>query len=417
MTNCRICNAHFDLFMDFGKMPRGNGFLTEKEFTAEYFYPLQAAFCPECFMVQIVEQPPREMMFHGLYPFSSASSESMKLHFHRLSEIVLRDYLSKERPFVVEIGSNDGTLLSSFLDRGVRLLGLEPAKNACDMAFAKGVKSLNVFFDERVAAAIFQAEGACDVILATNVMCHLANIHSVLDGVRLLLKPNGVFIFEDPYLGDVLAKVSFDQIYDEHVFIFSVVSAAYMLALHGLEIFDLEPIGTHGGSMRYYVGRRGERKISQRFREYYESEHRQKFHLTATYDLFRTRAESLRGSLLLLLRDLKQKGHRIIGYGATSKSATLLNYCGIGPDLIDFICDSTPLKQGKFSPGLHIPIVPPEKFQEARGEYALLFAWNHAREVFRKEANFVEEGGQWIVYVPHVEVINRENIFKHALQE
>lgn len=417
MAVCRVCNAQVDVFMDFGKMPKGNGFLSQDQFPQELFYSMKAAFCPECFLVQLVERPVKEAMFHSGYPFFTGSSEGMQRHFCALAEKVTREFLPSARPFVIEIGSNDGTLLGYFKEKGIRHLGLEPAQNACDMAFARGIRSLNVFFDDNVAASIYREDGPCDLILAANVMCHIADIHPVLEGVRMLLRDGGVFVFEDPYLGDMLDKVAFDQIYDEHVFMFSVVAATYMLAIHGLEIFDVEPLSTHGGSMRYYVAKRGEKKISARFREFYEKEHRAKFHLTSTYEMFKIRSESVRGSLLLMLRDLKQRGKRVMGYGATSKSTTVLNYCGIGTDLIESICDSTPLKQGKYSPGVHIPIVAPEHFAKTKPDAAVLFAWNHAREVLNKEAAYAAQGGEWVVYVPGVQILNRENIQAYELQK
>jgi methylation protein EvaC len=212
-------------------------------------------------------------------------------------------------------------------------------------------------------------------------------------------------MFEDPYLGDVIEKTSYDQIYDEHVFLFSVSSIQYLFDKHGMEVIDVEPQKTHGGSMRYVIAHKGKRPVSAQVTKQLDKERALGLHNPSTYDAFRRNCEHSRDSLKELLGKIKKQGKRVVGYAATSKSTTILNYCGIGPDLIEFISDTTPIKQGKFSPGMHIPVKPYEKFMEKYPDYALLFGWNHAEEIMAKEKKFIQSGGKWIVFVPRVEVL------------
>ena len=235
-------------------------------------------------------------------------------------------------------------------------------------------------------------------------MCHIPDLRDVAKGVDTLLKDDGVFIFEDPYLGDVLEKTSYDQIYDEHVFLFSALSVSNIFRSHELELIDAIPQWTHGGSMRYVLGRTGRHDVSPAVGALLERERNQGLQLPATYDRFRENCERSRGALRSILEDVKGAGKRVVGYGATSKSTTVINYCGLGPDQIEFISDTTPIKQGKLSPGAHIPIRPYGDFQSDYPDFALLFAWNHEREIMAKEQEFMAQGGKWIVFVPQPEI-------------
>ena len=212
-------------------------------------------------------------------------------------------------------------------------------------------------------------------------------------------------MFEDPYLGDVIEKTAYDQIYDEHVFLFSAHSIQYLFRLHGMELIDVQHQKTHGGSMRYVLAHAGAYPATQAVTQLLEKEQAIGLHRLSTFESFRRNVEQSRSNLVSLLRDLKARGKRIAGYGATSKSTTILNYCGIGPDLVEYISDTTPIKQGKFTPGMHIPVKPHDAFEADRPDYAVLFAWNHADEIMAKEKAFVEAGGRWIVHVPKVTVL------------
>jgi methylation protein EvaC len=404
-TRCRVCDSSIEAFMSFGRMPIANGFLTAEQVADEYFFELAPAFCNKCGMFQLVEQPQPDKMFHDQYAFYSSTSRYMQIHFNAFAKAVMQDILSGHRdPFVVELGSNDGIMLRHFHDRGIRHLGVEPSVNVADVARGSGIRTISAFFNLKLAEDIVAEHGHADAILAANVMCHIPDLRGIAAGVQRLLKADGVLIFEDPYLGDMIAKTSYDQIYDEHVFIFSATSIKRAFAPQGLELVDVAPQTTHGGSMRYTLAPKGSRPASPRVQAQLEQERSQGLDKAETYLRFRQNCEVSRASLMQTLGGFRVQGRRVVGYGATSKSTTVTNYCGITPEHIEFISDTTPIKQGKLSPGAHIPVRAYEEFMRRYPDYALLFAWNHAAEIRDKEKAFIAAGGKWIVYVPEVKV-------------
>lgn len=405
MIHCLICKTLIEPFISFGKMPIANGFLIPKQYPEEYFFELKVAFCRHCKMVQLAELVDERKMFHENYAFFSSTSVRMGEHFQCFAQGVIKDYLAPSDPFVVEIGSNDGIMLQHFAHAGVRHLGIEPSANVAEVARGKGIRTISEFFNEDLASRIVAEHGQADAFLGANVMCHIPYLHSVAAGIRTLLKPRGVLVFEDPYLGDIVQKTSYDQIYDEHAFYFSVASISHLFGQHGLEVIDVQPQNVHGGSMRYVIAHKGARPVSAAVNVQRAKEEALGLHRPETYDGLRRNIERSRDELMSLLRGLKQQGRRVVGYGATSKSTTVTNYCGITPDLVEFISDTTPIKQGKFSPGTHIPVRSYDEFVRNYPDYALLFAWNHGAEIREKETPFTDAGGKWIMYVPKVEII------------
>jgi SAM-dependent methyltransferase len=405
-NRCKISREPLIELVDFGFQPLGNGFLLPEEFRQEYFFRMAIGFSEISMMFQLVEQPAPEKMFHDQYAFYSSTSSYMALHFKEFADQVMQsDYLTTSDPFVLELGCNDGIMLKHFAEKDIRHLGIEPSLNVAKEANKHGVRTLSEFFNEQLAEKIYEEHGKADAVLAANVMCHIPDLVGVIKGVRKILKPTGVVIFEDPYLGDVVSKTSYDQIYDEHVFLFSALSVKYLFELEGMELIDVLPQTTHGGSMRYVLAQHGAYPVKNSVRALIEKEKKQGLDRVATYKRFRDSVEESKERLVKLLKQLKSQGKSVAGYGATSKSTTILNYCGIGSDLIQYICDTTPIKQGKFTPGTHIPVVPHETFRSNPPDYAVLFAWNHADEIMAKEKDFVSRGGKWIVYVPEVRVI------------
>lgn len=405
MKSCLVCNSTIEPFMSFGKMPIANGFLTSDQVRDEYFFDLQVGFCDRCTMVQLTEHVDREKMFHDEYAFFSSTSTRMAAHFGEFAASVRQDYLRLPDPFVVEIGSNDGIMLQNFAQANIRHLGIEPSANVAAVARSKGINTICEFFDEQLARRIVAEYGQADAFLGANVMCHLPYLHSVAAGIKILLKPSGVLVFEDPYIGDIVEKTSYDQIYDEHASYFSVASISNLFEQHDLEVVDVIPQNVHGGSMRYVIAHKGARNPSAAVAAQRAKETEMGLGEATTYEKLRRNIERSRDDLMNLLRDLKSQGKRVVGYGATSKSTTVTNYCGITPDLIEFISDTTPIKQGKLSPGAHIPVRPYQEFVDDYPDYALLFAWNHGEEIIEKESAFQQAGGKWIVYVPEVKVL------------
>ena len=405
MKQCMSCRSPIDPFISFGKMPIANNFLLPGQFDDEYFFELQVGFCANCRMVQLMELVDREKMFHDHYAFYSSTSARMALHFEDFADTVCQNYLKATDPFAVEIGSNDGIMLRHFAKRGIRHLGVEPSSNVAEVAINKGMNVVTEFFDADLAKRIVREYGQADAILGANVMCHIPYLRSIVQGIKILLKPEGLMIFEDPYLADIIQKTSYDQIYDEHAFYFSLCSVSYLFDLYGLELIKVEPQDVHGGSMRYFIGHKNAHKIASSVQKHLAKEKEMGLYQPDTYETLRKNIEGSREDLVGLLKDLRRRNKRVVGYGATSKSTTILNYCGITSELIEFISDTTPIKQGRFSPGVHIPIGAYQRFEKDYPDYALLFAWNHSKEIMAKEKRFRSLGGRWIVYVPKVEVL------------
>lgn len=404
MSSCRICSAPLTSILDFGRMPLADAFVAIDGFASEHFYHLEAALCERCGMVQLAHDVARERMFHADYAFFSSTSKRMVDHFQGFARWLIKK-LDRSSAFVVEVGSNDGSMLEEFARAGVRHLGVDPAANVVRAARERGLQALCAFFEEETASKIAAEHGPADAIVATNCMCHIPYADSVLEGVRKLLRPDGLFVFEDPYLPAILDGRAFDQFYDEHTFYFSVTSVANMVSAHGFDLVAALPQPVHGGSMRYVVSPRGAWPRDASVDAAIDRERERGLTGTAAFSALRSHAEHVRIALPRLLGELRASGKTLVGYAATAKSATVLNYARISSDLLPLICDTTPTKHGRYTPGTHIPVRPYEEFVANPPDYALLFAWNHAAEILEKERAFRAGGGHFIVYVPELRVI------------
>ena len=405
--SCRVCGDSIAAFMTFGRMPIANGFLAPGDVGSEFLYDLAPAFCAGCAAFQLLEQPPASRMFHDRYAFYSGSSRHMAEHFRMLAaDVTARVRAIDPDPLVVEIGCNDGTMLRHFQGAGLRSVGVDPSTNVTEVARAQGLDTLTAFFSRELAVEIRDRSGPAAAIVAANVICHIADVHDVADGVRELLAADGLFVFEDPYLGEMIARTAYDQIYDEHVFMWCATSVTRALAPHGLELIDVLPQSTHGGSMRYVCAHAGRYPVSASVEALRTSEARKGLTAPDTYERFRLACEASRQEFRELLIGLREHGKFIAGYGATSKSTTVLNFCGIDRSLISYIADTTPIKHHTLSPGTHIPVKPREVFAANPPDYAVLFAWNHAPEIFAKEHAFSAAGGKWITFVPALAILD-----------
>ncbi|QMU71073.1 class I SAM-dependent methyltransferase [Streptacidiphilus sp. P02-A3a] len=402
---CRVCDGALRARVDFGSQALANALVVPGETAEEYLFPLALAMCGDCSLVQLVQEVPRGLMFRDDYPFYTSGSRFMVEHFQHVARRFLERELAAPDAFVVEIGSNDGVLLDVVRAAGVRHLGVDPSRRVCAVAEAKGVRVRNDFFEKASAVDVAAAEGQADVIFSANTFSHIPYLDSVFEGITALLKPDGVFVFEDPYLGDVMERTSFDQIYDEHFYFFTALSARAMARRYGFELVDVEHLDVHGGEVRFTLTFAGQREPSPAVAEMIAAERAAGLDRPDTLLGFEQRMRRTRAQLLALLRDLRAQGKTVMAYGATGKSTTVANYCGIGPDLVSCVVDNTPAKQGRLTPGTHIPIRSTSTFRAHYPDYALLFAWNHAEEIMAKEHAFTEAGGKWILYVPEVRVV------------
>ncbi|PIN90854.1 hypothetical protein COU60_00735 [Candidatus Pacearchaeota archaeon CG10_big_fil_rev_8_21_14_0_10_34_76] len=413
---CKACSEHSIIkFISFGEMPIANAFLKKSDLNKnEFKYNMEVGFCENCKMVQLVETPPYDKYIvpdetgKTNYAFFSSTSKFMEDHFAELAREVEIKFLTDSSK-VVEIGSNDGIMLKSFKNN--KVLGIEPSANVAEVAQKQGIDTIVDFFTRQLASRVAGQKGKFKVALTTNVFLNIIDINDFLEGITEILEEDGVFITEDPYLMDILEKTSYDQIYDEHIWYFSLTSLSNILRKHNLEIFDAEKQWTHGGSMRVFISRVGKYRKTERLFSYLEEERNRGIESLQTYLDFARNVEKSKLELQNLVKSLKSQGKKIVGYAAASKGTIVLNYCNIGTETIDYISDSTPFKQGTYSPGKHIPIVSPEVFHEDKTvDYALLSAWNHADEIMQKEQDFVNRGGRFIVHYPEARILEPENL-------
>ncbi|GAA2077013.1 class I SAM-dependent methyltransferase [Actinomadura alba] len=405
MIECRICGGVVEEFLDLGRQPLCDAFLRPADIDAEFFHRLAVGCCETCTLVQLAEEVPRTRMFHEGYPYHSSGTSVMREHFARTALGLVETELATADSFFVEIGCNDGFLLRKIAESGIRHLGFEPAAGVAKVARERDVRLRMDFFEESTAAAVRETEGPADVIYSANTICQIPYVDSLLRGVDALLSPDGVFVFEDPYLGDVIERISFDQICNEHFYLFSVRSVRAMAERFGFELVDVQRLPVQGGSVRYTLARAGARRPAPSVARLLAEENAQGLTEPDTLRGFASSVTRIRDDLVGLLRSLQDQGKTVVGYGATAKSATVTNFCGIGPELVSYVCDTTPAKQNRLTPGMHIPVRPPESFATDDPDYALLFAWNHAEEIMAKEQRFRETGGRWILYVPEVKVV------------
>jgi SAM-dependent methyltransferase len=306
---------------------------------------------------------------------------------------------------VIEVGSNDGYLLRFYEKYGIPVLGIDPAENIAPVAEANGVPTLCEFFGVKVAARLRREGKLADVIHGNNVFAHIADLNGFVKGMGLVLKDDGVIVIQVPYVRDMVEKVEFDTIYHEHLCYYSVTALARLFRRHGLVLHDVEHLPIHGGTLRIFVGHAGSERVSERVRDMLADEANAGLRSAAFYQDFGQRVAGLRADLRAMLHEMKRRGLTIIGYAASAKGTTLLNYCGIGAETLDYIVDRSTVKQGLYAPGTHLRIEPPERIAETNPDYALLLAWNHAETILEHEVEYRKRGGQFIVPVPTPRVV------------
>jgi len=409
---CHACSAKsLTKFLSLGKMPVSNAYPTQKEIDQgnEYLYDLEVGFCDSCKMVQLTNFVPYDKYIvpdqsgKTNYAFFSSTSKAMQAHFADFAKQLQTEYL-KPGQNVAEIGGNDGIMLQSF-DKDYHVLNIEPSSNVAAVSREKGIETIEEFFNEDLAKKLVKQKGRFGAIASSNVVLNIHDINSVVKGVEHMLDKGGVFAMQDPYLGRILQDKAFDQIYDEHVWYFSVSSLSNLFERHGMEVFDAELHEVHGGSMRVFASRKGEREKTSRLQRILEQETELQMDTILPYQQFAADVEGIKNELRTLLDGLKSDGKRIVGYAAASKGTIILNYANIGRNYLDYIVDSTPFKQGRFIPGVHIPIVSPETFRANYPDYALLGARNHEKEIMGKEGDFIRNGGKFIVSIPTPKII------------
>tara|TARA_R110002020_G_scaffold128531_3_gene288079 strand:+ start:5518 stop:6696 length:1179 start_codon:yes stop_codon:yes gene_type:complete len=387
----------FKEFLDLGRHPIANAFLTEEEFSDEFFFDLKVCWDDDSKLVSIKDFVEPEKIFNSEYPYNTSNSFPMVAHFKSTAEMLKEEFNPKS---VLEIGSNDGPFISNF-DRETSVC-VEPCGNFSLKTAHMGYQSYTYFWDTELAKKIKTHHGEMDLIYAANCICHIHDLDDTFKAVHNLLSDNGVFAFEDPSLLRILERGSYDQIYDEHPHIFSVTALNNLLKRNGLVLFDVDNLSVHGGSNRIYAAKENSVDVKDSVLDNLMREKEFGIDRFETYEIFADRVVESKKDLMGLLRKIADDGKRIMSIGATAKSTTVFNYCGIGRELIDVITDTTLDKQGKFSPGMHIPIMSREDVNILDYDYAYLGAWNFKDVIANKEREFVENGGKFITHVPTV---------------
>lgn len=402
---CRLCGqVGLNPILSLGMTPLANALLREDQLTdRERTWPLDLAWCPECSLTQITETVPAEMLFRE-YAYLSSFSDTMVQHARSIADRIREVRNLGTDSLVIEVASNDGYLLQWYHKEGIPVLGIEPARNAARTAIAKrGVNTISEFFSAQLAKRLAMSGQQADVIHANNVLAHVADLNGVVAGFSSILKPNGVVVVEVPYLKDLFDQIEFDTIYHEHLCYFSLTALKRLFQRHRLSIVDVERLQIHGGSLRIFAVHAGTAPVQASVERILRQESTW-VRDGAYYKSFESKVESLRRQLIDLLQTIKADGKRIAVYGASAKGSTLLNYFGIGRDVLDFVVDRSTVKQGRYTPGTRLEISDPSRLIDEQPDYCLLLTWNFVDEILSQQAQYRQRGGKFIVPIPEVRV-------------
>lgn len=401
---CRICKSS-DLLkvLSLGEHPPVDNFISPDESGEEKRYPLDVYFCRTCNLVQLIDVVPPTELFHSAYAFFSSASAPLVRHFESYARQIKERYLSPG-DLVVDIGSNDGALLRFFLPEH-RVLGVEPSSNVAEAARGNGIETVVEFFNEQIAKHIVETHGKAKVVTANNVFAHIDDLDEIVRGIKTLLADDGVFVSESHYLLDLMEHTEFDTIYHEHLCYYSVKPLQHLFNRFDMEVFDVERVAQHGGSIRVFARNRSSEQVRPRVKELLSLEEERGLHTPNTFLGLQERVKGIRETLVSLVRKLRQEGKKVVGYGAPAKSGTLLNFCGFTANDLAYVTDTTPYKIGMLTPGSRIPVVSPDILRTETPDYVLLLVWNYRDFILEKEKELRSRGAKFIIPIPKVEIV------------
>jgi len=403
---CRICKGSLIKFLSLGSMPLANSFLSEEDLDKEEkTFPLEACFCNKCKLVQLSYVVDPKIMFRN-YVYVSSTTKTLQLHFKKMAEEIAKELGFNKDSLAVDIGSNDGVLLKPFKDLGMQAIGVEPATNIAKIAEQNGIETINDFFSSKAIKQIIENKGHADIITATNVFAHISDIGGVVENVKALLKKDGIFVIEIQYFMDTIEKMTFDNIYHEHLYYYTLTSLIHFFKKHGMEAFDVKRVDTHGGSLRVFIKRQGDgHEIKGSINKILGYEKKMGVESIDLYKKFADNVYSVKEKLVSHIMGIKKRGKNIAAYGAPAKGNTLLNFCSIGADYIDYIVEDNDLKIGLYTPGTRIPVVSFKMLDEEMPDYILILAWNFAKEILEKTKKYADKGVKFIVPLPEPRMI------------
>jgi len=399
ITNCRMCkSSNLQNFLDLGFSALSDNFLTIEQLEeSESFFPLTVHLCSNCGLCQLGYVVPPKFMFNKDYPYDSSTTKTGRNHFTKMGVDICDRFNLKENSLVMDVGSNSGVLLSAFKSKGMRVLGIEPSSKLANTAIEKGVDTIIEFFSGKLVKKILDDHGKVSVITGTNVFAHINDLDDFMLTADSLLVEDGIIVIEAPYLLHLIENLEYDTIYHEHLSYLSVKPMVEFCKKFNFEIFDIKEQTIHGGTLRYFISRKNKKEITNEVSNYLKIEEEKELYSKKKLDDFANLVKNHRKALLQLLNDLKKDGKKIVGISAPAKGNTLLNYCKIDSEILDYVTERNPFKIGKFTPGMHIPVYSDEKLLEDQPDYALILAWNFADEIIKNNSTYQKRGGKFII--------------------
>lgn len=407
-NSCRFCGKKLEKpVINLGKVPLAGGFLKSKKyFSKEKLYPLTIAFCENCYLIQVKEVISPDKLFKN-YFYHSSAIKTLVTHFEKTVKELAKLTGKNDNKLIIEIGCNDGIFIRESLKKGFKAVGIDPADNIVKPLIKDGLPIINEYFTSKTAKKIIKKYGKADIIFSSNTLAHIEDMHEVYKGVESILKDDGILVFENHYLGNLIKEMQYDMIYHEHQYYYSLSTLVNFLKQHNLEVFNVMFIPIHAGSIRVYIQRKdGKRKIDDIVLKTLKKERRDHLTVKDTFINFNKKILQTKKNLVKLLHKIKKEGAKIAGYGASGRGTILMNYCGLNNDLLDYVIDDAPAKQGAYTPGNHLKIVSSDiLLTRNRPDYIVLFAWSFWEEIKKRNKNYLQNGGKFIVPLPTVKII------------